>query len=94
MGALPIITATKVSRQAQLPAAWAPFAPAYPILSLAGLVDGMGGEETYGDDQHAAEDAGCHYEDSAGEEDEEFEFLAQGEARFEEDLSMLDGDRL
>jgi hypothetical protein len=51
----------------------------------------LGGSATYSEDQNAAEDSGRHDEDSAGEEDEEFEFLAPGEPRFEEHLWMLDG---
>ncbi|GFF24690.1 hypothetical protein IFM46972_01140 [Aspergillus udagawae] len=54
----------------------------------AGPAAGLGGT-TYRDNQDAAEDSGRHDEDSAGEEDEEFEFLAPGEPRFEEHLWIL-----
>jgi hypothetical protein len=73
MGALPIITATKVSRQAQEPACWAPFAPAY-ILSVWGLEEGLfrwdeeERLETYGDDEHAAQYTSGHDENPTGEE--------------------------
>jgi hypothetical protein len=41
------------------------------------------GDQTYRDDQHAAQNASGHNKYSAGEEDQQLEFLAKGEARFE-----------
>lgn len=78
-------TATNVSRQAQLPAWDAPFAPAYAVSRLK---SGYCRRGTHCDDQNAAEDPGRHDEDSTREEDEEFEFLAPGKSRFEEHLWM------
>jgi hypothetical protein len=79
----PITTATKVSRQAQLPACEAPLGLFWAVLA-ASRMDRRRGE--YGDYEDAAQDPGHHDEKAAAEEDEELELLAPWEACFEEHL--------
>ena len=90
MGTLLMTTATKVSRTAQLPACWAPFAPAWRIEKrwsaavLWGFVRAQGA--THSEDEDAAEDCGHHDENASAEHQDKPGLLPRRDLRFPKHL--------